>query len=238
MWPVEPIINTEYGEMMKQRNTARWISKIAAQALVLGCVPATAALAADSGFYFGVSGGLAMFDLPSKGSIDALFEDESLLLESSSLDDDDTAWGLQVGYRWNSYVAAEVGYVNFGSAEYRATPEGINGEVSLRARSSGPTLSVLGMLPVGERFDLHARAGVYFADTRLRVRVEDFDSATVDSEEIKPSSENMFAGIGAAWNINDSYALRIEYQRFFDVGDKDEIGETDIDLLSFSVLFR
>ena len=225
---------------MNRKNT-RWMSKVAAQALVLGCVPATATLAADSGFYFGITGGLATFDLPSKGSIDALFEEEGLALASSSLDDDDTAWGLQVGYRWNSYVAAEVGYVNFGTAEYRATPAGftgIDGEASLRARSSGPTLSVLGMLPVGERFDLHARAGVYFADTRLRYREEDFQTGDVFSEEIKPSSENPFVGIGAAWNINDSYSLRIEYQRFFDVGDKDTIGETDIDLLSFSVLFR
>ena len=223
--------------MMNQKNT-RWMSKIAAQALVLGFVPATATLAADSGFYFGISGGLATFDLPSKGSIDEWFEDDGLALESSSLDDDDTAWGLQVGYRWNSYVAAEVGYVNFGTAEYRATPAGSNGELSLRARSSGPTLAVLGMLPLGERFDLHARAGVYFADTRLRVRAEDYDTGDVLSEEVKPSSENPFVGLGAAWNINDSYSLRVEYQRFFDVGDKDEIGETDIDLLSFSVLFR
>lgn len=227
--------------MMNQKNT-RWMSKVAAQALVLGCVPATAALAADTGFYFGITGGLATFDLPSKGSIDAFieeaFEDEGLTLESSSLDDDDKAWGLQVGYRWNSYVAAEVGYVNLGTAEYRAKPAGVNGELSLRARSSGPTLSVLGMLPVGERFDLHARAGVYFADSRLRVRAEDHDTGDAFSEEVKPGSENPFVGIGAAWNINDSYSLRVEYQRFFDVGDKDDIGEIDIDLLSFSVLFR
>lgn len=226
---------------MNRKNT-RWMSKVAAQALVLGCVPATATLAADSGFYFGITGGLATFDLPSKGSIDEfveeLFADEGLMMESSSLDDDDTAWGLHVGYRWNSYVAAEVGYVNFGTAEYRATPEGVDADLSVRARSSGPTLSVLGMLPVGERFDLHARAGVYFADTRLRVRVEDYDNDAVFSEEVKPNSENPFVGLGAAWNISDSYSLRIEYQRFFDVGDKDEIGETDIDLLSFSVLFR
>ncbi|AMN45992.1 hypothetical protein ACG33_02465 [Steroidobacter denitrificans] len=221
--------------MMNQKKTC-WMSKIAAQALVLGCVPATAALAADPGFYFGISGGLATFDLPSRGSLDAELEEEGFLLESSSLDDDDKAWGLQVGYRWNSYVAAEVGYANFGTAEYRAT-DGIDGNLSLRVRSSGPTLSVLGMLPVAERFDLHARAGVYFADTRVRYREAGFDIGEDYSEGSKSSSENPFLGIGAAWNINDSYALRVEYQRFFDVG-KDDIGKFDIDLLSFSVLFR
>ena len=233
--------------MMNQKNT-RWMSKIAAQALVLGFVPATAALAADSGFYFGITGGLATFDLPSKGSIDEfveeLFVDDGLVMESSSLDDDDTAWGLQVGYRWNPYVAAEVGYVNFGTAEYWATPEGVDADLSVRVRSSGPTLSVLGMLPLGERFDLHARAGVYFADSRLRYREQNYDADEAYSEEFKPSSENPFVGLGAAWNINDSYSVRIEYQRFFDVGgtvdvfgDKIDL-ETDIDLLSFSVLFR
>jgi opacity protein-like surface antigen len=212
------------------------LAALAAQAMALGCLPAMSALA--EGFYFGVSGGLASMDMPSKASIDQLFLDEGVAIESSSMDDEDTAWGLQVGYRWNSYVAAEVGYVNFGTAEYQAAPVGVDGEVSLRARSAGPTVSVLGMLPASKYFDFHLRAGVYFGDSRMRARAEDFVTGDVFSEEAKSSSEDLFAGIGAAWNINDSYSLRLEYQRFFDVGDKDHTGETDIDLLSFSLLFR
>jgi len=46
------------------------------------------------------------------------------------------------------------------------------------------------------------------------------------------------AGIGAAWNINDGYALRVEVQRYFDVGDEDQTGENDVDMLTFGVVFR
>ncbi len=221
---------------MKLQKRVGLAALTAAQVMALGCLPAASALA--EGFYFGVSGGLAAVDLPSKASIDQLFEDVGVAIESSSVDDEDTAWGVQVGYRWNSYVAAEVGYVNFGTAEYQATPAGIDGAVSLRARSSGPTVSVLGMLPASEHFDFHLRAGVYFGDSRMRARAEDFITGDAFSEEAKSRSEDLFAGIGAAWNINDRYSLRLEYQRFFDVGDKNHTGETDIDLLSFSLLFR
>jgi hypothetical protein len=44
--------------------------------------------------------------------------------------------------------------------------------------------------------------------------------------------------VGIAWNINEAYSLRAEYQHFIDVGDEDHTGEQDIDFLSFIVLFR
>lgn len=32
--------------------------------------------------------------------------------------------------------------------------------------------------------------------------------------------------------------MRLEYQRFFDVGEDDETGETDVDLVTLGILFR
>jgi hypothetical protein len=58
------------------------------------------------------------------------------------------------------------------------------------------------------------------------------------SIEAKDSSIELFAGIGAAWNISQSFALRVEFQHYFDVGDEDTTGEFDIDQISFGILFR
>lgn len=216
----------------------------------LASTPVSGALA--EGFYFGISGGAASFDLPSKAAFDETYVDSLdglvpgvfVVGAESSLDDSDQAWGVQVGYRWGSYVAAELGYVNFGEALYRADVLLSDGfvdapiEVSARVRSSGPTLAVLGILPLRERFDIHARAGVYFSDTRYRERFEDPLTGEGDSIETDGSDKDLFAGLGAAWNINESYAVRLEYQRFFDVGDEDHTGEENIDLLSVGFLFR
>lgn len=221
--------------------TGRLRLRIAVATLAAGLLPGANALA-EAGFYSGFFGGMSMADMGSKGSLDEVYFGD-LPLDSSSLDDSDGTYGVQVGYRWNSYIAAEIGYVNLGEGVYEAAisdpaivPSPI--EFSARFRSTGPTLSVLGTLPAGERFDFHGRLGAYYSDTRYRERLEDPDTGETASIEFDGNSIDAFAGIGAAWNINASYTLRVEYQRFFDVGDEEETPEADIDLLMFGVLFR
>lgn len=219
----------------------------------LGLISGSHAGAQETGWYFGLSGGMATVDLASKGDFDALVvPDLAAVINdsgfgvadvSSSLDDNDGAWGLQVGYRFNSYVATEVGYVNFGEALYEAiatATDGVNTfpvEGSVRFKSSGPTAAILGMFPLTGRFDVHGKAGIYFSDTRVRNRIREVGFDNVAHSELRSSEKELFLGIGGAWNINDSFSVRIEYQRFLDVGDEDT-GESDIDLISGSILFR
>lgn len=227
-------------------------------AAALGMIVANTALADNTdnaGLYFGLTGGVTTYDTSgSKQDRDeaiafplaAELENEGfdVLGIQSSLDDSDIGWGLQVGYRFNRYIAAEIGYVDLGEALYEAILSVDDGtetfpvEVSSRVVSSGPTAAVLGILPVGERFDVHAKAGLYFADTRFRGRVRDVDfDENLLHDEAHGGEREVFLGLGGAWNISNSYSLRFEYQRFLDVGD-DDTAETDVDLISLSVLFR
>lgn len=224
-------------------------------AAALGMITVNAASAETTGLYFGFTGGATSVDMGgSKRDFDETFAlplAEAFLIGGvdvlsieSSLDDSDIGWGLQVGYRFNRYIAAEVGYVDLGEALYEAiltVDDGVETfpvEASARFVSSGPTAAVLGILPIGERFDVHARAGVYLADTRLRSRVRDIEFAdNIAHNEIDAGEQEVFVGLGGAWNINDSYSLRFEYQRFLDVGD-DDSGEGDVDLFALSLLFR
>jgi OmpA-OmpF porin, OOP family len=225
----------------------------------LGLLASGGAAAQDrvnEGLYFGVFGGTATFDFPNREDLDALFIpilDAALAAEglsnvgaTSSVDDSDVAWGLQVGYRFNDYVAAEVGYVNLGEVEYEAIVTASDGvtppfpvETSLRFNTTGPTASVLGMFAINDRFDIHGRAGILFADTRLRQRIRTVGADTNFSHaEFDGSTQDLFAGVGAAWNINDSFSLRFEYMRFFDAGDDETSGEFDIDFITLGILFR
>ena len=96
------------------------------------------------------------------------------------------------------------------------------------------------MLPIGQRFDLHVRGGIYLADTRVTNRIRDVESDTdnICHGRVDASQTELFAGIGGAWNINESFALRVEYQKYFDVGDDKKTGESDIDVFNSSVLFK
>jgi OOP family OmpA-OmpF porin len=224
-------------------------------AAALAMITTNASAAEYQGFYFGLFAGATSVDTQgSKEDRDeavAIPTAELLLSEGldvvgieSSLDDSDIGWGLEVGYRFNRYIAVEAGYVDLGEALYEAIITADDGfetfpvEASSRFVSSGPTAAVLGMLPISERFDVHAKAGMYFADTRYRARVRDVDFAeNVLHNEVKAGENEIFLGLGGAWNISEGYALRFEYQRFLDVGD-DDTAETDVDLISLSLLFR
>lgn len=190
--------------------------------------------AANAGPYFGLSAGVSKADI-SKSTYDVLLAED---ISRSSLDDSDTALGAQIGYRWGKYVAAELGYVDLGEAWYRANVAGTTGSVSVRHVSSGPTLGILGLVPVSEKFDLYGKLGLFYSDVRIRVAGEDADGQILVSEEVKAHSKDAYAGIGAAWNINKKFALRVEYQRFLDVGDSHRTGESDVDLITVGVLFQ
>jgi OOP family OmpA-OmpF porin len=208
--------------------------------LALGCVLSAPAAFAEEyrGFYFGVWGGSGDMDFGSKAAADDAFIDMlaaelplvpiqpgtslGAIPTDSTLDDSLSPWGVQVGYRFNKWVAAEVGYVDLGELLY----------------------SSLGMLPLGPHFDLHLRGGIYYADTRVTSRLRYIDA--VDQSDVfnllhrrtDASQTELFAGLGAAWNINDSFTLRVEYQKFFDVGDDEKNGESDIDVINLAILFK
>lgn len=177
----------------------------------------------------------------------------------STLDDSVSVWGLQLGYRFNKFFATELGYVNLGEASYRLplavdyTDTTFNSsgvvtnvdagtilaERSSKLSSAGPTLSALGLFPLGERFEFHARGGIYFADTRLTGRIRDVETAdNLIHRRVDASETELFAGIGGAWIINENFTLRAEYQKFLDVGHEEKTGESDIDVLNLSVLFK
>ena len=176
---------------------------------------------------------------------------------SGSIDDSGIGWGLQVGYEFNNYVALEIGYVDLGKArqeggsllatwasETLAGTFDANLAVSGRVVSAGPTLAVVGKFPFGAGFSAHARAGIYFADTRVRLKymgfIDDFspDVRVEDPAEFKAGTQELFLGTGAGWDINEDFGLRIEIQRFFDVGDEDRTGESDATLFTLGVVFR
>lgn len=223
------------------------VTLAAAVLAAAGLMGAAEVRAADTGFYVGGLVGASSFDVNEDdlaGLADVLSGlGLDITITGSSLDDSDVGFGAVVGYRFLPWFAAEARYVDLGEATYRArgTVSAVESaalpfDLALKAKVKGPALSVLGILPFAERWELYARGEVLFADTKIEGKI-DVDGDT-GSQSDSANSTDFGVGIGVGANLGEHWAVRAEYERFMDVGDEQETGETDVDLASLQVLYR
>lgn len=212
--------------------------------LLLLAQPAPAAI---EGWYYGISGGqaqaaLSQADLDEFG--DFFFDDVGapLLSRSSTLEDSDSAWSLLFGYQFSPYFAVEGGYVDFGAYPYALTgtaavtsgtvPAGLGFEFETK----GFPVAVVGVLPLGYLFELQGRGGIFFSDTDATFSASLANDSITD--KVNGTGTELFYGVGLSMNLGDTWSIRADWQQFKDVGDEDLTTETDIDLISLSLIYR
>lgn len=213
--------------------------------------PATA-----QGWYLGAGGGAATHDVSKGGAqnsilvgIDAGFGSgfvAAIPRASLETDDSDTGWRGLAGYRFNRYFAAELEYLDFGSSEIHETynvafgfepvPQVIEIRRDFKTDVSGPAVSALGKLPIGERFELFVRAGVLFAESKVRsggiLQIPPAPDSVTYADRV------LIGGAGVDWNFAGRWSARLEYQRSKDIEPNLAIAESHVELLSLGVLFR
>ncbi len=219
-----------------------------AMSMALAAV-STTALGEQAGWYFGVTGGQAQADL-SQAEFDAIVDDAFFLAGapvisgSSTLEDSDNSWSLAAGYRFSPYFAVEANFIDFGTMEYRAAgtvnPPGpatsAPASYSADFEVAGFSVAAIGSVPLGQMFELHARAGALFAETEFS-QVATIAGAT-GFDNLSADSQDLFYGLGAGLHVGENWSFSLDWQQFKDVGDEDESGETDVDRVSLGVIFR
>lgn len=230
----------------------RIMKRILALATFAALSAAQPALAGDTGFYVGADVGSMSVDV-DKGDLDSYFLEglasEGLFFDGrSDVDDSDTTYGLTVGYRFMPYFAVEGQYLELGEASYSANGDLYDefdsylatADVDLGIDSSGFALSVLGILPIQEVWEVYARLGMYFGDTEadLSVALDDGIEVARESMSESQSEEEFFYGIGGGYTFNETWNVRIEYTIFQDIGDEELTGETDLDRFVIGVNYR
>ncbi|HEY8509756.1 MAG TPA: outer membrane beta-barrel protein [Steroidobacteraceae bacterium] len=218
----------------------------AGAALALISLPAAAA---DTGFYISGNFGQAQYGDLSQDEFDEVTDivlselGVTLLNGGSSLDDEGSPWSLVAGWRFSPYFALEAGYVNLGTAEYRASGTvfipgigSVNGGFGVDISAKGPLVAVAGFAPLGERFDVHGRLGLLFADTEFDVTVS--LEGLSESDSFSASSQDVFFGIGASFHFTDNLSASLDYSLFQDVGDEDETGESKVDAITLGLTYR
>jgi len=148
------------------------------------------AMAQDSGFYVGA--GIGDFGI-----------------DVSGFNGSDTGFKVFGGYKFIDYLAAEVEYLDGGTVE----------DGGLELDVTGFNVSGVGILPVGEKFNLFAKLGMIFWDAKASGFGND-------------SGEDFSWGIGAGYAFTDQFGMQLEYQGF-------EIEDTDtVDMISLGATWK
>jgi len=219
-------------------NCKTWSLSISAAVL---CLFAACASAAEPGFYVTASLGTGDEDPKSAGanfgnSLGIIHVDP----DQVAVDDGDLAWSVGLGYRINKYLAGELEYIDFGTtnvAEHYTldtpgAPLPFPGEFTQEYVSNvtGPALSLLGTLPLGENFELFLRGGALFGGRDFSVGFGALDE--------KFSRTVWLAGAGVTWSFAKRWAIRAEYQQTGTLSESFVSGETKLQRMSLSALFK
>lgn len=132
---------------------------------------------------------------------------------------------LEVGYSFNETFSAELGYTSFGTLL-----DSKDNTFTAKQEANAVTLSAIAAMPLNTMFDLYLRGGVAWYNTD--------DKGEVDGVPVHDhNGTTPFWGAGAKWNINERFALRVEYQGYLDISRADG-HEDDVQGLYAGVLFQ
>lgn len=212
--------------------------------IAIALVSANAMADETTGFYVGGTVGQAEFDVSKyQLGLVVIGQFDSTVVATlpgaySTLDDQGQAWSLAAGYRISPYFSVEVGYLDLGTAKYRATiplrfaPPGTPDiSLGIDCSSKGPTVRGIAALPLGDKFDIHGHLGTFFANTTIEANI---GRSRFNQPESADRSQDFFAGIGAAFHFTKSFALSLDYSAYKDVGG-DDTGEGDVNSIRLGV---
>jgi OOP family OmpA-OmpF porin len=151
------------------------------------------------------------------------------ITSSTLVDSHDTAWKLFGGYQFNENFALEGGYTNlgkFGGTTTITAPAAGLAAGKWKARSP-LNLAVVGTYPIKDRFSVLGKLGL--AVTKLTVSIAPPAYANISATRVQP-----LLGVGLKYDFTKAFAVRAEFERFNNVGDGSNTGQSNINVWSLS----
>lgn len=106
-------------------------------------------------------------------------------------------------------------------------------QVESKLETSGPAASVLAIMPLNEKWEIYLRGGMMWADQKVT-----HSSNGANRRATTYGSDAVLFGAGAQFDFASHWTVRLDFQRFNDVGEEHGIGEADIDVWSLGVVYR
>jgi OOP family OmpA-OmpF porin len=200
----------------------------------LAAIASPFAVAADSGWYGGISIGQSRAKIADDRIRNQLLGSG---LTMTSIDDDnrDTGYKLFGGYKFDRNFAVEGGYFNLGKFGFTAntTPAG---SLTGTAKFQGLNLDAVGILPFTEKFSGFARAGLIYTEAKdTFTGTGGAVGIAASNPNPKKSEGNYKFGFGVQYDFTDSLGLRGEWERY---RVNDAVGNKgDIDMLLIGLVY-
>ncbi|MFE8070890.1 outer membrane beta-barrel protein [Marinobacteraceae bacterium S3BR75-40.1] len=143
------------------------------------------------------------------------------------IDCDDTATNYQAlaGIRAGDYFGVEGGYVNLGEAESG------NDLLKGTAEVDGQKLQAVGYLPFNQHVSLFAKGGMFFWDLE-----GDAVTGGTSIADFSESGEDPVVSAGIEGALSDNVRLQLAWDRYFNVGNEDRTGESDVDTVGVNAM--
>ncbi|MBA3581991.1 MAG: porin family protein [Gammaproteobacteria bacterium] len=136
-------------------------------------------------------------------------------------DDKDSAYKVLIGAKFNRHIALEAAINNYGSAE----GPGYSSEFE------GNTLALVGMFPISDVIEPFIKGGKLW--WKNDVEILNVVNTEFDGDEV-------FYGVGANFNFDEHFALRVELERYKFELSQDDVGNvdnsTDLDVASIGLV--
>lgn len=154
----------------------------------------------------------------------------------TSCDDKDTAWRIFGGYQFHKNFGVELGYADLGKV-VEASGVVLGVPFTAEAKAKAWDLVAVGIWPFAvEWFSLFGKAGIvrWDVDVSATGTVPGFAPISASASD---NGTDFTYGAGAQFNFTKNVGARVEWQRYNDVGDVNTTGQSDVDVISASVLF-
>jgi len=199
------------------------------------------ASAQDQNFYAGLGIGRSSADVTEISRQDILGSGfTSLNSFQNGSSKSDTAWKLYGGYRFNPNIAAEFFYANLGKFSRNADGSGatassssVNFSLNSELKITGFGVAALLGAPLSDRWNVFAKPGLLYWDAK-RTSTTTAAGAS-QSGSVSKSGTSPSLGVGTSYAFTDKLSARLEWERYFDVGDKNTTDKSNVNLFAVSV---
>ncbi|MBF8256653.1 MAG: OmpA family protein [Anaerolineales bacterium] len=196
-------------------------------------VSGQAAVAAESGWYGGISIGQSRAGIHHERIAAQL----GVPVTSISFDDDDSDVGFKLlaGRKFNRNFAVEGGYFNLGKFGFTAnypTANSFTGDIKLQ----GLNLDAVGILPFTEKFSAFGRVGLIYTKGKDRFTGTGAGAAVAAFDpNPKKNDANYKYGVGLQYDFTRALGMRAEWERY---RVNDAVGNKgDVDMLLVGLVY-
>jgi hypothetical protein len=157
-------------------------------------------------------------------------------LACTSTDNTNNGLKLVGGYQLNDILGFELSYLKFGGTSANARSTSTSVTAATKFDADGFAFSGVGTLPVTKDFSIIGRVGIFRWKVQSEASIPGGGSTL--ARDTKPGFTIDNVGVGIKYGFSKTMDMRVEWERYKDVGNTLTTGSSDIDLISLGLLFK